>query len=181
VLETERLILRAPIATDAEVMFAIMADPQVMRYFGSAPMASIAEAHERIAGMTSAFAEQHGIRWVITLRGSDTCVGSCGFWRLIPEHYRAEIGYELAPAYWGQGIMPEVVHAAVQFGFGRMGLHSIEAQIAPQNVGSRRVLEKVGFVQEGYLRESYYEPVDHYFSDTAIFSLLGHEYRGTGA
>ncbi len=50
------------------------------------------------------------------------------------------------------------------------GLHSVEAQIEPNNTGSRRVLEKLGFVQEGYFRENFF--VNDAFTDTAVFSLL---------
>lgn len=48
----------------------------------------------------------------------------------------------------------------------------LSAVIHPENHGSRRVLEKLGFVQEGYFRESYYEPHKGYFTDSAVFSLL---------
>lgn len=172
VLETKRLVLRNVEPDDALPMFRVMADPLVARFFGSPPMLSVEEAAQRIAEMRNAFAELNGIRWAITSRADGAYLGSCGFWRIVKPHFRAEIGYELAPDWWGQGIMPEAVGAAVAFGFAQMGLHSIEAQIDPDNLGSRRVLEKLGFVQEGYLRESYYEAHNSRFTDTAIFSLL---------
>jgi ribosomal-protein-alanine N-acetyltransferase len=172
VLETERLTLRAPVPDDAADVFRIMSDPRVIRYFGSAPMQSSAEADQRVAAFTAAFQEQEGIRWAITLRENGQFVGTCGFWRLIKAHFRAEIGYELAPEQWGQGIMPEALHAALSFGFTTMGLHSVEAHIHPANIGSQRVLEKLGFVQEGYFRENFYEPAENVFTDTAVFSLL---------
>jgi ribosomal-protein-alanine N-acetyltransferase len=59
-----------------------------------------------------------------------------------------------------------------------MGLHSVEAQIDPANRASRRVLEKLGFVQEGYFRENYYDPVEARFTDTAVFSLLSATWQG---
>ncbi len=68
--------------------------------------------------------------------------------------------------------MTEAAAAVVAFGFESMGLHRAEAQIHPGNQGSRRVLEKLGFVQEGYIRENYYEPATDEFSDSVIFSLL---------
>jgi [ribosomal protein S5]-alanine N-acetyltransferase len=170
VLETERLVLREITPDDAEDVFRIYSDPQVMRYWGAAPMGSIDEARRKIDGVARAFREHEGIRWAITHKGSDRLIGSCGHWRLIKQHLRSEIGYELAPEQWGQGIMPEAVGAIVRFGFERMGLHSIEAQIEPNNQGSRRVLEKLGFVQEGYFRENFY--FDGTFTDTAVFSLL---------
>jgi [ribosomal protein S5]-alanine N-acetyltransferase len=171
VLETERLILRAATADDSAPMFRIMADPLVMRYFGRSPMSSLDQAVERIHSINKAFQEQEGVRWVMTLRGQSQFIGTCGFWRLVKEHERAEIGYELASEFWGRGLMPEAVGAALKFGFTTLGLHTVEANIHPDNTSSRRVLEKLGFVQEGYFRENFREP-DGRFTDTAIFSLL---------
>lgn len=172
VLETERFVLRAVTAGDTADIFGMMSDPHVTRYFGRLPMTSIDEAAQRVEQIQTAFSEKTGVRWAITRREDGQFIGTCGFWRLIEPHARAEIGYDLAPAWWGQGVMPEAVAAALQFGFMRMGLHSVEAQIHPDNHGSRRVLEKLGFVQEGYFRENYFDPNEGRFSDTAVFSLL---------
>jgi [ribosomal protein S5]-alanine N-acetyltransferase len=173
-LETERFILREPRPEDADTVFRIMANSQVMRYFGQLPMASHAAAKKRIQGFADDFAEHSGIRWAITRHETDELVGTCGFWRIDKPNLRAEIGYELAPECWGQGVMTEALRPVLAFGFIRMGLHSIEAQIHPANIGSRRVLEKLGFVQEGYFRENYYDPVEQEFTDTAVFSLLAY-------
>jgi RimJ/RimL family protein N-acetyltransferase len=170
VLETERLILREITPADAEDLFRIYADPQVMRYWGSPPLRSIDEARAKIQLISDAFREREGIRWAITRKGCDRLIGSGGHWRLVKQHMRSEIGYELAPEHWGRGIVPEAFEAILRFGFERMGLHSVEAQIDPANQGSRRVLEKLGFVQEGYFRESYF--FDGAFTDMAVFSLL---------
>lgn len=178
VLDTERLVLRAIEPADAPAIFAIMADPEVVRYFGRAPMVDVAEAEARVASIREDFAHQSGIRWALTLRTTGELVGTCGFWRFAKEHYRAEIGYELGRRWWGQGLMPEAVGAVLRCGFGTLGLHSVEAQIAPENNGSRRVLEKQGFVQEAYFRENYYEPSLGRFTDTVIFSLLGRDFGG---
>src|SRR5512147_651824 len=110
-LETERLILREITPDDAEDMFRIFADPDVMRYGSSAPMRSIDQARRKIQDVIDAFRTQEGIRWAITRKGSSRLIGSCGHWRLLKEHSRSEIGYELAPEQWGQGIMPEAVAA----------------------------------------------------------------------
>jgi ribosomal-protein-alanine N-acetyltransferase len=172
VLETERFLLRAVTLDDVATMFRIMSDPQVTRYFGMLPMATPAEAQERVQMIQTAFQEQTGVRWAIADRANGQLIGTCGFWRLIKPHDRAEIGYELAQAWWGQGVMTEALAAMLQFGFTRMGLHSVEAQIHPANSGSRRVLEKLGFVQEGYFRENYLDKVEARFTDTAVYSLL---------
>jgi [ribosomal protein S5]-alanine N-acetyltransferase len=172
ILETPRLTLRAVEPGDAEALFRIMSDPQVMRYFGRPPMLTPPEAIEQVQALAVAFREHSGIRWGITWRDTGQFIGSCGFWRIVKPHFRAEIGYELASECWGRGVMTEAVSAALNFGFTQMRLHSVEAQIHPDNVGSRRVLEKLGFVQEGYFRENYYEPQVQQFTDTAVFSML---------
>ncbi len=177
VRETARLRLRAPTEADAPALFQIMSDPLVLRYFGSLPMTAPEQALARARGFGEAFAERSGIRWAITARATGAYIGSCGFWRIIPEHDRAEIGYELAPAWWGRGIMPEALAPVLEFGFSAMGLHSVEAQIHPANSGSRRVLEKLGFVQEGYFLENYYDVVERGYTDTAVFSLLASSWR----
>jgi len=135
-------------------------------------MVSPAEAAQRVQRILAAFQEHEGVRWAIANRADGHLIGTAGFWRLIKPHFRAEIGYELAPEWWGQGVMAEALAAMLGFGFAHMGLHSVEAQIHPDNVGSRRVLEKLGFVQEGYLRENFYDPVEAQFTDTAVFGLL---------
>jgi len=170
VLETERLILREIVPADAEDLFRIYTDPQVMRYWGSAPLRSIDQARQKIQGIIDAFRASEGIRWAFTLKGDDQLIGSGGHWRLLKQHRRSEIGYELAPEYWGQGLVTEAFGAILRFGFEQMGLHSVEAQIEPHNQASRRVLEKLGFVQEAYFRENYF--FDGEFTDTAVFSLL---------
>ena len=172
VIETERFLLRAVTLDDVADMFRVMSDPQVTRYFGRLPMAMPADAQDRVQMIQAAFQEQNGVRWAIADRANGKLIGTCGFWRLIKAHDRAEIGYELAQDWWGQGVMTEALGAMLQFGFTRMGLHSIEAQIHPANNGSRRVLEKLGFVQEGYFRENYRDPVEARFTDTAVYSLL---------
>lgn len=172
VLQTKRFMLRAFTLDDTNDTFRIMSDPRVTRYFGTQPMRSRDQATDRIRAIQTAFEEKEGVRWAITLREHGQFVGSCGFWRLVKPHFRAEIGYELAPEFWGQGVMTEAVAAILTFGFTTMGLHSVEAQITPANIGSRRVLEKLGFVQEGYFHENFYEPTEDMFEDTAVFSLL---------
>ena len=172
VLETERCILRAATPDDAADIFRIQSDPRVTRYLGRQPMTSLDQAVQRIKSYRTTFSEQTGIIWAITRRGEQQVIGTCVFWNLVKPHFRAEIGYMLAPEWWRQGIVTEAASAALNFGFTTMGLHSVEAQTAPENAASRGVLEKLGFVLEGYFHEDYYNPVNECFSDTTVYSLL---------
>lgn len=171
-LETQRFTLRSVTLADTDAIFALMGDPQVNLYLGRAPLASHDQAAERVAVYQSTFTEQTGMVWAITPHGSDQLIGTCLLWRLRKEHFRAEIGYALVPAWWGQGVMSEVMRTVLTFAFTQMGLHSLEAVIDPANDASRRVLEKMGFVQEAYFREDFFHPVEQRFTDTAILSLL---------
>lgn len=175
ILETKRLILRQLTPNDVPVMFENYSNPQVMRYWSAPPMRMIEEAWRRFYQINNIYRAHQGIHWAITLKDQPQMIGMCSHWQINKQHCRSEIGYDLAPTYWGQGIVAEAVAATLQLGFERVGLHSIEAQIEPNNHASRRVLEKLGFKQEGYFRENFC--VDGIFSDTAVFSLLRSEWQ----
>jgi ribosomal-protein-alanine N-acetyltransferase len=168
-LQTSRLTLRAMSLDDLDDYLRIRADPQVLRYVGADPD-TLEQARQRIELGLEGVREGKSIRWAITDRQSGAFLGSGGFWRWDQRHFRAEIGYDLAPRHWGKGLMTEAVGAMLRFGFERMGLHSVEANTDPLNEGSKRVLLKLGFRQEGYLRESFFYAGK--FLDTAVFSLL---------
>lgn len=85
-------------------------------------------------------------------------------------NYRAEIGYLIAPAHWRKGLVSEALTAVITFAFEEMRLHSIEANINPQNEASRRLLLKHGFVKEAYFKEDYY--FNGKFLDSEIYSLI---------
>lgn len=167
-LETDRLVLRSLCLDDAPGLHAIYSDPEVTRY--SARSRTLEAVRARLQGVLDGAALGTSIRWGLTLRGRDALVGAAGFWRWDKTSSRAELGYELARAEWGKGLMTEALRAIVRFGFDVMDLHSAEASVDPRNVASIRVLEKIGFRQEGLLRENL--RINDAFVDTAILSLL---------
>jgi ribosomal-protein-alanine N-acetyltransferase len=177
VLETERLILRSLTPDDAEAIFRMMSDPQVVRYLGMTAMTSLEEASQRVERILTNFEQHKGIRWALVDRTTGEFLGSCGYLRLLKEHHRAEIGGDLAPSAWGRGLATEATRLILAFGFEQMGLHSVEAVIHPANVASRRVLEKLGFVQEGHFRQNFYDEFAQQFTDTTIFSLLKSDWQ----
>ena len=176
-LETERLILREIAPADAEALFRIRGDYEVTKYNIGAAYDRLDQAVDLIAAMAQAFREEKEIRWGITLKtdSAHTVIGMCGYNYWIRRDARASVGYDLAQAYWGQGIMTETVQAIVAFGFRRMGLNRIEADADARNPGSARVLTKAGFKQEGLQREQFYE--DSSFNDLVLFALLRKDYK----
>lgn len=97
-------------------------------------------------------------------------IGSCGFHNWIVDHDRAEIGYELHPAYRGQGYMREAMTQILPFAFSEMNLNRIEAFIAPENSKSIQLVEHFNFVKEGVVRGHY--KVGAVYEDSILFSLL---------
>jgi ribosomal-protein-alanine N-acetyltransferase len=98
-------------------------------------------------------------------------IGGIGFDELtIGKSHRAEIGYWMARPYWGKGYMTAVVRRACEFAFSEWGLVKISASVFPFNTASMRVLEKCGFVQEGYLRKQYLK--DENYLDAIVLGLM---------
>jgi [ribosomal protein S5]-alanine N-acetyltransferase len=171
ILETERTILRAPTDDDASDLFALWCDPHVVRYVGRLPMTTLDEARQRLNLFQTNYEQRIAIVWAITNRADGRAIGTTTLLRMQLPHFRTEIGYELSLDHWGKGLIPEVASAVLDYAFS-VGFHSIEARTDAANTNSQRVLEKLGFVQEGYFHENYYEPAVDRFTDTAIFSLL---------
>lgn len=170
-LETPRLRLRQITRADVDAVFRIRSDFEVTRYNTGAPYRQLDQAVQLIESITAAYDDCSEIRWGITLKdGNDELIGMVGYNYWIRADCRASVGYDLARAYWGQGLMSEALRAVVDFGFERMFLNRIEADAEGRNPASQRVLEKVGFRCEGIQREHFY--ADSSFHDLWLFSLL---------
>lgn len=169
-INTERLVLRELEATDVNEIFFLRSDMDILKYLDKEPAQSVDEAKKFIESIKENTTKNNSILWGIALTESPAIIGSICFWRIIKEHYRAEIGYVLHPAFQGKGIMDEAIKAALQYGFEVMQLHSVEANINPANIASMKLLEKNGFVREAYFKENYY--YNGKFIDSAIYSLI---------
>jgi [ribosomal protein S5]-alanine N-acetyltransferase len=168
--ESDRLLFRKILLSDAKDILLIRSDDDVMRFMDVDRFESISDAEKLINSIEEAYKKQEGITWAIIEKQSNSFIGYFGFWRMIPEHCRAEIGYALKREYWGKGYMYETINRMVRFGFENIKLHSIEANVNPANENSKKVLERVGFKKEAYFRENYL--FDGKFLDSVIYSLL---------
>ncbi|AWB43325.1 N-acetyltransferase [Paenibacillus sp. CAA11] len=165
---------------DAPALFTYWSDRDVVRYMNVPPFGSEEEAWEMINLLNGLSETEDAMRWGIELKDGGLLIGSCGFnnWEL-DGAYRAEIGYEIGQEHWGQGYMSEALTALLEYGYNTMGLNRIEGLVDPRNEGSIRLLERVGFKNEGLLRE--YQQSQGEFVDLYMFSLLKREYqRGEG-
>jgi [ribosomal protein S5]-alanine N-acetyltransferase len=170
-LDTPRLHLRPLAPADADALLRMHADPQVMRYWSTPPWAGIEQAHAMIETDRETLPAGRHLRLALTPRGGDdVLVGTVSLFNFHEASRRAEIGYVLAPEVWGRGLMHEALTALVGFAFGTLNLNRLEADIDPRNTASAKSLARLGFVQEGCLRERWI--VGDEVSDTALFGLL---------
>jgi len=174
-LQGKRICLRPPAADDADALFALFADPEVMRYWSRPPMTARAEAEGLIGEILAGFDQRTLFNWMVVSRSDDALIGTCALFRIERRHRRAEIGYSLRSDQWGRGFAVESVSLMLDWTFRTLHLHRIEADIDPRNDGSRRLLERLGFASEGVLRERYF--VGDEVSDTELFGLLAEDWR----
>ena len=170
VLTTERLILRQMTAADANEVFFFRSDDVVMKYIGRAKAQSVDEAVKWLEMVNDRLVSNEGINWAVTLQGDPKMIGNIALWRIERENYRAEVGYVMHPEHYGKGIMSEALREVLKYGFNVMKLHSVEANIDPENIASKNLLERNGFVREAYFKENFF--FDGVFYDSAIYSLL---------
>ena len=169
-LDTERLVCRPVEPRDAGALFAIYANPEAMRYWSRPPMTDVAEARAMIDRWHGYFANREALTWGITLRGGEHVIGTQTLFHFHEQSRRCEIGYILAREHWGHGYMREALTALIGYAFRTLDLHRIEADADPRNAASVRVLEHLGFIREGLLRERWH--VGGEVSDSLLLGLL---------
>jgi RimJ/RimL family protein N-acetyltransferase len=107
---------------------------------------------------------------------SEQLIGNCGLRVNNPQQREGNIGYELAPGYWGCGYATEAARAMLAFGFDGLGLHRIWAECVADNVASAHVLQKLGMRCEAHLRE--HEHFKGRWWDSLVYAMLDHEWPG---
>jgi ribosomal-protein-alanine N-acetyltransferase len=170
ILFTERLVLRQITNEDATEIFFLRSDKEVLQFLDRDPATSIDDAVQWIKTINEGVSNNEYIAWAMTLKKEPTLIGTVSFWNIKKEHYRAEIGYALHPLFQGKGLMQEAMTVVLNYGFKVMNLHSVEANVNPENAASIKLLERNNFVREAYHKENYY--YNGKFLDSAIYSLL---------
>ena len=152
-LRTERLILRPFTEADAPAFHALVSDPQVLRYTGENPVASVEEALEVLRTRPLRDYAVHGFgRMACVLQETNELIGFCGLKRLEMFNNEVDMGYRFVPGYWGLGIASESAAALYAHGKTELKLSRIVGLVIPENIGSVRVLEKLGMQREKAVR-----------------------------
>jgi RimJ/RimL family protein N-acetyltransferase len=171
VLETERLVLRAPRLEDAKAIAHLANDRRIAENTTRIPHPyTMADAHSFITTVNQGDGE---LAWLITL--DDEPIGGCGLAQL--DGPAPDLGYWLGAPYWGNGYATEAARGAIDHAFAVLGYEAVQAGARVTNPASRRVLEKCGFQWTGVglyriraLKSS--APIDRFRLDRGIWASL---------
>ena len=177
-LDTARLRLRPFAEADEDALFALHSNAHVLRYWDSPPWIDHARAGRFVARCRQLSEDGSGARLAMDRASDGAFIGWCGLTRWNPDHRSASLGYCLDDAAWGHGYATEGARALLRWAFDTLDLNRVQAEADTRNVASARVLEKLGFVLEGTLREDCVVNGD--VSDSWVYGLLRREWVAVG-
>ncbi len=172
-LETTNLHLRALRPGDGEAVYRLFADDEVTRFYDFDSFTGLGQAADLITRQSARFALGEGLRWGITQRNTDVVIGTIGL-MIDQQNAIGSLGYDLAHPYWRLGIMSEALAIVTRFGFRTVNLNRLEALVMPGNIASLKLLAKLGFTEEGLLRQ--YRFFKGRYQDLICLSRLRQEF-----
>jgi [ribosomal protein S5]-alanine N-acetyltransferase len=172
-IESRRLRIRLVQASDIADLLEVNGDEEVTR-FPYATWRSLADGEAWLARMNAMNETGTAIQFAILEKSSGRAIGTLLLFRYDEGSQRAELGYVMGRARWGQGLAHEALTALIEFAFGHAGIRRLEAHVDPANVASNSLLLKLGFVLEGRLRENW--NTKGTIGDTNVYGLLSREW-----
>jgi ribosomal-protein-alanine N-acetyltransferase len=178
-LTTRRLQLREFVEEDWVEVLAYQSDPRYLRFYDWAQRTE-ADVRDFVGRFLDWQAEAPRLKFqlAITQGEAGRLIGNSGVRLARAGAREAELGYELSPAYWGQGYATEAAEAMMSFGFETLGLHRICAYTVAENVASQRVMERLGMCREGRLRENRW--FKGHWRDTLVYGILEDDWQAAG-
>jgi ribosomal-protein-alanine N-acetyltransferase len=178
-IQTDRLILREWTDDDAENLVAIFGHESVVQYTSNDAYISREDGMRRVKGSRIFFHEKNlGITWGIFEKESGKVLGDIDFTYKDKRDFRVQIGCCFGPHAWGKGYASEAMREVIRYGFEDFSLFPInrlEADTDPRNISAIKLLERVGFTNEGLFREYFFERGR--FADKHLFGLLRRDYE----
>ena len=170
-----RLRLRPFDDADADDLFTLHSNATVLRYWDAPPWGERARAERFITACRHMAEEGIGARLAVDQASDGAFIGWCSLNRWNPVYRSASLGYCFDDAVWGHGFATEAAHELLRWAFETLDLNRVQAETDTRNVASARVLEKLGFVREGTLREDCV--VNGEVSDSWVYGLIRREWR----
>lgn len=155
-IETERLCVRRVVEADLPALLEVNSNEEVTALLPYAAWKSTVDAEAWLHRMRSIEATGLAFQFVVVLKSTGKAIGSSLVFRFEEGSARAELGYALGRAHWGQGFMHEALSGLLDSAFGTMGLRRLEAEVDTRNRSSARLLQRLGFQKEGLLRQRWF-------------------------
>ena len=170
ILETERLVLRPIESDDWRALYPIMSDPVVMAHWDSSEIEDPDVVQQMIAAQVEEMTAEQACYWAVERAPDHAFLGACDLSDIDWRHRRGEVGFVLANIAWGQGYGLEAMRAVVHHAAATLGLKRLWARSHAGNERSERLLRRLGFEEEGYLRGHIQRGGER--RDCRIFGLL---------
>ena len=176
-LHTARLQLRPFTDSDVDALFALHSNAFVLRYWDAPPWSERARAERFVAACRRIAEEGTGARLAVDRLSDGAFIGWCSLTRWNPDYRSASMGYCFDDAAWGHGYATESARALLQWAFDELAINRVQAETDTRNAASAHVLEKLGFVREGTLREDCI--VNGEVSDSWVYGLISREWQSS--
>ncbi len=155
-ITTPRLVLRPFTMNDRDVLFTIVQEPDIFRYFPTQEAWPLEKVERYINYQIAHWKKFNYGHWAVVMRETGQIIGWNGL-EYLPDTDETEVGYLISMAFWGNGYATESASAIVKFGVNKVGLKEIIGLTHPQNFASQRVLEKSGL---SFTRSAFYFGMD---------------------
>ena len=175
VVFTPRLVLRPVNIEDADSLHdSCYGDPDVMRYWDLPASRDAQQTATRVEQSLSIDPAWHAL-WVVLIKGDDRPIGMVNYNHREPAARRLKVGYALARSHWRKGYMAEAMGGFLQYCFDELMTHRVEALVDHRNRQSVVFTERLGFRNEGLLRDRI--RIAGEYRSVLMFALLEHEWQ----
>lgn len=175
-IQTDRLIIREFNEDDFKSIHTYASKPEVTIYLPFGPNIEI-DTQLFLKKVTNYKFQNPrcDYEFAVVLKKNNILIGGCGIHIANIGNKEGSIEYCYDNQFWGKGYASESTNAILNFGFDKLNLHRIFGTCHPDNIGSAKVMEKVGMLKEGYLREHKFQKGR--WRDSLIYSILDYEYN----
>jgi len=151
-LTTERFLLQQILPEDQQFIFEGLSHPDIIPFYG-VRYDSFEATKKQMEWYEKSYNEGTGGPWKIVDRTTGEKLGVVAYYYHKAEHKKAEVGFWLFPQFWSKGVTTEVLKKVIEYCQREKDIHRLEAFVEEGNLASSAVLEKLGFVYEGTMKE----------------------------
>ncbi|WP_440115718.1 GNAT family N-acetyltransferase [Paenibacillus sp. QZ-Y1] len=168
--ETERLVLRRLTLEDVDDYFMYASDPSVSQQSLWNCHETLDDSIQYIQRALRNYEQKTVYLWAFVLKETGRLIGRGGIFHLNESMQSAELGYSIASRYWGKGLAAEAMQPIVDYCFQELDCNRLEGRCNADNIGSARVMEKLGMSVEGLLRKQL--KIKGVFTDQKLYSRI---------